>query len=459
MDIRSDMELQHAKERMRPVVVDLLHALRGGGLPNPMAALEQLSFLLLLLHLDPRTWKQLIESTSASRFEMVRRRPFPTLFRQPRAAGDASREAMRDATFAFPSAQLLDFVVHRLDTLPLSEYRCADLLDMALDEVSATSSVGSPRTPPAVSDCMITLTEPQVGDFILDPAAGAGDRMLSVIRRTGANSPRNERARIRGVDLDATIVRLGVMSLIFHGIEDPDIYTRNVLADPPDSAEKFDVILCQPPFGNRIDPSMLAREFRDIPHARSEVLFAELTLNRLAPSGRAAIVLPANMAFSKGVAPMQLRQRLLKRLRAVITLPQGTFQPHTNVETFIVAVGPSTDCAVFIDARDAERGQTLQSQEILSRSGAIVDDLLDQGLPIEDLPTDYRDRVFVVGKNEIRDNGYSFLSSTYRPNHEMVDVTDSPQLLFREIERAESEIAHHLVELGKRLAERPSRNG
>jgi type I restriction enzyme M protein len=458
MDTRSDRELQAAKDRMRPAVVDLLHALRGGGLPNPMAALEQLSLLLLVWQLAPATWDQLMASTSASRFERMRKLDFPDLLLRPGVGGDALREAMMDATFLFPSAQLLDLVIHRLHDLLRGEYACADLLDAALDEVSVTSSVGSPRTPPVVSNCMITLTEPRTGDLVFDPAAGAGDRLLSVIRRASAGS-RNEGARVSGVDLDSTIVRLGVMSLVFHGILAPNLYTRNVLAEPPDSAQRFDVILCQPPFGNRIDPSMLAQEFRDIPNARSEVLFAELTLNRLAPAGRAAIVLPANVAFSKGVAPMRLRKRLLERLRAVITLPQGTFQPHANVDTFVVALGLATDHVVFVDARDEERGKTSQSVEILRRSGAIVDDLLDDGLPVEELPSYDRDRVFVVHKDAIRDNGYSLLPSTYRPLHETSGVTDSPLVLFREIERAEAEITQHLAELGRRLAERPPRDG
>jgi type I restriction enzyme M protein len=455
--MRSDTELQNAKAGMRPVAVDLLHVLRGGGLPNPMVALEQLSFLLLLLYLG-RPWDSLVNCPNEGRPAMLRNHLFPGVLRRPPVGGLALEEAMGDATFAFPSPELLDLVVNRLDVLPLNEYMCADLLDAALDEVSATSSVGSPRTPPAVSDCMIALADPSVGDSVLDPAAGAGDRLLSVIRRASMG-PRNPGARIKGVDLDATIVRLGVMSLVFHGIEAPDFYTRNVLVDPPDSSEPFDFILCQPPFGNRIDPSMLAPEFRDLPGARSEVLFAELTLNLLTEDGRAAIVLPANVAFSKGAAPVRLRRRLLKRLRAVITLPQGTFQPHTNVETFIVALGLPTSHVVFLDARDSERGLTPQSMEILRRSGAIVADLLDRGLPVEEVDSDELRRVLVVSKDKIRENDFSLLPSSYRPLRETATVTDSPLTLFAEIERTETEITRQLEELGQRLAERSFGNG
>jgi type I restriction enzyme M protein len=458
MDFRSDTELQDAKARMRPVAVELLHALRGGGIPNPMAALEQLSLLLLLLHLGPAQWSQLSRAPSAIRSAVLRDRIFPELLRRTSVGGQPMREAMQEATVTFLSPELLDLIVRRLEAVPQSEYRCADLLDAALDEVSATSSVGSPRTPIAVSDCMTALTEPRAGDLIFDPAAGAGDRLLSILRRPSSSRRHAEATRVQGVDPDATMVRLGVMSLVFHGVEEPDLRTRNVLIDPPDTAERFDVILCQPPFGNRIDASLLAGELRDLPPARSEVLFAELTLKRLAASGRAAIVLPAGLASSQSAGPLRFRRRLLERLRAVIWLPRGTFQPHANVETFIVAVGPPTSHVVFIDTRGLDPERQLETPDILSRSGAIVSDLLDGGLPVEGLLTEDRSRVFVVAKDEIRDNGLSLLPTTYQPPVDNSTVTDDPLDLFHEIEQTEVSIARHLAELGQRLAARPYGN-
>jgi N-6 DNA methylase len=452
VDDRSDEELKQAREQMRPVVAELLHTMRGGGIPNPMAALEQLSFLLLLLYFEPSAWSELLAASREQRFAMLHDTLFADAVRQPRWGGEALRAVMRQATLAFLSPELLDLVMRKLDRLPRGRFLCADLLDAALDEVSATSSVGSPRTPTSVSECMIALTKPWRGDLTLDPAAGAGDRMLSVIRRSAIEGRRESASElIRGVDSDATIVRLGVMSLTFHGIDSPNLTIRNVLAEPPDLSERFDVILCQPPFGIRIDPSMLAPEFRAIRGARSEVLFAELTLSRLAPQGRAAIVLPANVAFSSGAAPRRLRSRLLDGLRGVITLPQGMFQPHTNVETLIVAVGPPSSHVVFVDARDDERGRTAESQELLRRSGAIVDDLLTHGVRPEDLSVADGGRVFVVDKSTIRDNDCSLLPTTYRPRGPAARPLDSPLALFDEIERVEADITQRLVELGARL--------
>jgi type I restriction enzyme M protein len=468
VDTRSDAELQHANAYMRPIVVELLHTLRGGGLPNPMVALEQLSFLLLLRYLGPTPWTSIINDFGERRFELLRADVFPAVVRKPPVGGPALAAAMRDATFAFPSPELLDLVMHRLDGLPDGEWVCADLLDATLDEVSATSSVGSPRTPTSVSNCMIELTELRAGDLVLDPAAGAGERMLSVIRRhAGVESQyaryrvmKSPHAHVQGVDPDATMVRLGALSLVFHGVEAPDIFAGNALGIPLfDAAQGFDVVLCQPPFGNRIDPSMLAPEFRELPSARSEMLFAELTLNLLGPDGRAAIVLPMSVTHSRGAAAVRLRRRLLESLRAVIMLPAGTFQPHTNVETVIVAVGRPTNRVVFIDARDPEHGDTRQSEDLLERSGAIVDDLLDEDLPVEELRAEDRDRVFVVRKDEIRDHDFSLLASVYRPAHETASVPESPLNLLREIELAQSEISRHLSELGQRLAGQASGDG
>jgi hypothetical protein len=135
----------------------------------------------------------------------------------------------------------------------------------------------------------------------------------------------------------------------------------------------------------------------------------------------------------------------------VVTLPQGTFQPHANVETLIVAIGPPSSHVVFVDARDDERGRTVESQELLRRSGAIVDGLLTKGLRAEDLSVTGDGRVFVVEKSVIRDNDCSLLPTTYRPSGPMARPLDSPLALFDEIERVEADITHHLAELGARL--------
>ncbi len=466
LDTRDDSELQHATAHIREVVVELLHKLRGGGMPNPMLAAEQLAYLLLLKHIGRGPWSLLVESAGEERFELLRDELFPRVLRKYRVSDRARTVTMRDATFAFPSPQLLDLVVRRLVELPPYQWQCADLLDAALDEVSATSSVGSPRTPARVSDSMIALTEPRADDLVLDPAAGACERLLAVIQHSVGVGQRGieegaagSQARVRGVDLDATMVRLGAMSLVFHGVDDPDVSVDNVLINPPDAIEQFDVILCQPPFGNRIDPAMLAPEFSDLPTLRSELLFAELVLNRLSERGRAAIVLPVNTTFTKTAGVVRLRRRLLERLRAVITLPQGTFQPHTNVETVLLVVGHRTSRVVFIDARDDERGQSSQSAEILRLSAKIVDALLDGGvLPEKSIPGELLDRITVVGKEEIRENDYLLQSSAYRPALKADDGIENPLVLFREIERVESEIAQHLAELGRHLAERVSQD-
>jgi type I restriction enzyme M protein len=440
---------------MRPIAAELLHALRGGGLSNPMSALEQLSLLLLLRYVDGAAWSELLRNPD--RYSLLREPLFADVLQKSPVGGPALRHAMRGTTFAFPSPELLQVVLERLDQMPDGPYVCADLLDAALDEVSASSAVGSPRTPSRVSECMLGLTGLRPGDFVFDPAAGAGDRLLAAIRWTTGSSPQMALS-VEGAELDATMMRLGALSLVFHGVAEPRLYTRNVLSDPPEADADFDVILCQPPFGNRIARSMLAPEFRDLPSVRSELLFAELVLSRLAPHGRAVIVLPANATFGRPALP--LRRRLLERLRAVVALPQGTFAPHTNVETFLVAIGgdPTQDVA-FIDSRKSESEQDAQELDILQRSGAIVDDLLYEGLSVEGLRSEDRGRVLVVSKTEIAERDFSLLSSTYLPEDRTVAVQDSPLMLLREIQAAQSEIDQYLLELGKRLARRSSKHG
>ncbi len=463
MDIRGDADLRNARAELRPSVVDLLRQLRGGGLPNPMLAVEQLSLLLLVRHRGGEDWSKLAKSRGALRFALLRDEIFPRLRPRTRLGGDALEEAMGDAAFAFPGHELLDLATARLRALPDREWLCADVLDVALDEMSATSTVGSPRTPGGVSECMVALVAPRVEDSVLDPAAGAGDRLLSVLRCLARErehrSAAVKRTRVMGVELDATMVRLGVLSLVFHGVEGPQLRVGNALASPPNDGMPFDVVLCQPPFGNRIDPTMLVPELRELRNVRSELLFAELALNLLGTHGRAAIVLPVGVTTGTASAAVRLRRRLLERLRAVIALPQGTFQPHTNSETVLVALGASTDQVVFIDARGVERGLSAQSTELLRRGPELVEGLLDDGLPAAQLSSELQERVFLIDKSTIRERGFSLWPPAYRPVPETGEAPDSPLALFGEIERVEREIGQQLLELGQLLAARAADDG
>jgi type I restriction enzyme M protein len=464
-DDRSRPEVAKEKERLRPVAVEILRDIRGGGLQNAAAALEQLSYLLLLVFLDTdpmgeqrrselRTdalrhpWAMLLSTPREQRFGLYRNELFPALVQDPPLANEALARTMADAAISFPNAELFDLVVGRLQGLfPVRPFFCADLLDVCLDEVSVTSQVGSPRTPSAVSEALIGLTHPREGDHVLDPAAGSADRLVMLERwRSGA-----PHGSIDAADADPTMVRLGNLSLVFHGMDNVKLSTNNILTNPPSRDQHFDVILCQPPFGAPVAPSLVDPEFQ-IPHARTEVLFAELTLNRMAPGGRAVLVLPANVAYSRGAAQRRLRERLVERgLRAVISLPRGTFQPHTNVETFIVAIGDPSDGVVFIDARDDERGQSDTSVWLLEHSADIVDELLDVGLgPVSSDPK-LAERCFVVTKHELRENDCSLDPAAYRSRHEAAPVEESATTLFREIERIEGEIMDHLVQLAPQI--------
>jgi type I restriction enzyme M protein len=464
-DERSRPEVAEEKERLRPAATELLRGLRGGGIPNAVAALEQLSYLLLLIFLDTdpvakqwrsefrgavlrHPWTSLLTLHPDQRFQLYRERLFPALVQRPPLGNQSLAQTMTDAAISFPSTELFDLVVGRLQEVPKRPFACADLLDVCLDEVSATSQVGSPRTPPAVSEALIGLTHPREGDHVLDPAAGSADRLVMLERwRSGA-----PHGSIVAADADPTMVRLGNLSLLFHGMNNVVLLTNNTLTNPPGPGEHFDVILCQPPFGANVAPSLVDPELQ-IPHARTEVLFAELTLNRLAPGGRAALVLPANVAYGRGAAQRRLRERLVERgLRAVISLPRGTFQPHTNVETFVVAIGDPSDGVVFIDARDDERGQSDTSVRLLERSASIVDELLDVGLSAMSSDPELAERCFVVTEHALRANDCSLEPTAYRSRHEAAPVEESATALLREIERIEGEIMGHLTQLAPRIA-------
>lgn len=442
---------------MRAPAAELLGALRSGGLPSHIAALEQLSYLLLIRFLGlirrpglldgTSIWPELFDASPDQLHEHLRQVVFPGLVRDPPVGGDAFAKAMGDAVFAITDPTLLRVTVGTIDAHIGSPLDCADLLDASLDEVSVTSPVASPRTPHQVSSCMLSLTDPRPGDLVLDPAAGSGDRLLALHLDPvyGERHPNTV-----GFDLDATMVRIGSMSMLFHGVETPHVETANLLAQA--RVTVADVVLCQPPFGNRIDRALLAPAYRELPNARSEVLFAELTLDLLRAGGRAAMILPKNVAFSRSAASRHLRRRLLASgLTSVIALPAGTFRPHTNVETILVSVGPTAHRGVvFLDTEHDEAGALSDESIPLERAGLVVADLLAGEISAdEDSLRPFR--AFVIDEATIAAHDHSLLSSTYRTAERAALELERPLELLTEIEQLEHDVQDHLSDLRIRL--------
>jgi type I restriction enzyme M protein len=197
---------------------------------------------------------------------------------------------------------------------------------------------------------MVELTAPQPTDVICDPACGTAGFLVTAGEYLREHHPRILRdAKLRdhfhrrmfhGFDFDNTMLRIGSMNMLLHGVENPDIRYRDSLAqDHAGEEEKYTLVLANPPFAGSLDYENTAKDLLQIVKTKkTELLFLALFLRLLKPGGRAAVIVPDGVLFGSSIAHKELRRMLVEdqKLDAVIKLPGGVFRPYAGVSTAIL---------------------------------------------------------------------------------------------------------------------------
>src|SRR5438094_8384657 len=197
---------------------------------------------------------------------------------------------------------------------------------------------------------MVELTAPTTRDVICSPACGTGGFLVAAGEYLREHNPEILRdAKLKdhfhhqlfhGFDFDNTMLRIGSMNMLLHGVENPDIRYRDSLAqDHAGEEEKYTLVLANPPFAGSLDYENCAKDLQQIVKTKkTELLFLALFLRLLKPGGRAAVVVPDGVLFGASKAHKTLRQILIEeqKLDAVISLPQGVFRPYAGVSTAIL---------------------------------------------------------------------------------------------------------------------------
>jgi type I restriction enzyme M protein len=197
---------------------------------------------------------------------------------------------------------------------------------------------------------MVELTAPQPTDVICDPACGTAGFLVAageVLRERHANILHDAKLRehfhhrmFHGFDFDNTMLRIGSMNMLLHGVENPDIRYRDSLAqDHAGEEEKYTLVLANPPFAGSLDYENTAKDLLQIVKTKkTELLFLALFLRLLKPGGRAAVIVPDGVLFGSSTAHKELRRMLVEdqKLDAVVKLPGGVFRPYAGVSTAIL---------------------------------------------------------------------------------------------------------------------------
>ena len=345
-----------------------------GGISNPLSVIEQLTYLLFIKRLDELhtlkerkaarigkpveepvfaagqdhlRWSRFKETAPETMFATVRDEVFPFIKGLGRNGngGDGDPDDstytrhMKDALFMIPAPRVLANVVDQLDTIDMADTDTkGDLYEYMLGKIASAGQNGQFRTPRHIIKLMVEMTAPTPRDVICDPACGTAGFLIAaseyLIRHHSEAIYRDEAARRRynegtfhGYDFDSTMLRIGSMNMLLHGVENPDIRYRDSLAQADDDeAEKYSLILANPPFAGSLDYESTARDLQQILKTKkTELLFLALFLRLLKPGGRAAVIVPDGVLFGSSKAHKELRRMIVEeqKLDAVISLPSG----------------------------------------------------------------------------------------------------------------------------------------
>ncbi len=267
--------------------------------------------------------------------------------------GDDSTYAhhMKDARFTIPTPALLAKVVDLLDHVPMEDRDTkGDIYEYMLGKIASVGQNGQFRTPRHIIRLMVEMTTPQPTDVVCDPASGTCGFLVAAGEYLRAYHPeifRDTRLRehfhhnlFHGFDFDNTMLRIGSMNLLLHGVENPDIvYCDSLAQDHAGEDEKYTLVLANPPFAGSLDYENCARDLQQVVKTKkTELLFLALFLRLLKPGGRASVIVPDGVLFGSSTAHKTLRKLLVEeqKLDAVISLPGGAFKPYAGVSTAIL---------------------------------------------------------------------------------------------------------------------------
>jgi type I restriction enzyme M protein len=259
---------------------------------------------------------------------------------------------MKDARFTIPTPALLAKVVDLLDGVPMEDRDTkGDLYEYMLSKIATAGQNGQFRTPRHIIRLMVEMMEPAATDVICDPACGTCGFLVAVgeslrerhpeILRDAVSREHFHHGMFHGFDFDNTMLRIGSMNMLLHGVENPDIRYRDSLAqDHAGEEEKYTLVLANPPFAGSLDYENTAKDLLQIVKTKkTELLFLALFIRLLKPGGRAAVIVPDGVVSGSFTAHKELRRILVEdqKLDAVISMPAGVFRPYAGVSTAILS--------------------------------------------------------------------------------------------------------------------------
>ncbi len=468
-----------------------------GGISNPLNAIEQMSYLIFMKRLEdednskeqnakllgeeftslfPKNdlkWSVWTQMPGDQMIDYVRDEVFPFLRKLNGGEKSIYSKYMKNASFAIPTASLLSEAVKIINDMHIKEQNRdaqGDIYEYLLGQLSTAGKNGQFRTPRHIIKMMVALLNPKYGDKICDPACGTAGFLVSAFEHILKNNTSKELVKegnyagdklndnqwrilrdetLYGYDFDEVMLKISLMNLMMHGINNPNVERKDTLSKRFDESNCYEVILANPPFKGSIDESDIGENFRT-KTKKTELLFLELIYNLLNNSGKSAVIVPDGVLFGNSKAHKKIRELLLERCRldAVISMPSGVFKPYAGVSTAILffTKGESTKEVWFYDMQ--ADGFSLDDKRTPQPEKNDIPDILEKFKKRHDeKPTDRKGKAFFVPFEEIKKNNFDLSISKYKEIEYEEVVYEKPEVIKKQILDYENKIIEALKDL------------
>lgn len=255
-----------------------------------------------------------------------------------------------------------------------------------------------------------------------------------------------------GYDMDRTMLRIGAMNMMTHGVDNPYIEYRDSLSDQNTDKERYSLILANPPFKGSLDYDIVSADLLKVCKTKkTELLFLALMLRMLRVGGRCACIVPDGVLFGSSTAHKAIRRVLIEenRLEAVISMPSGVFKPYAGVSTGILIFTKTghggTDKVWFYDMQ--ADGFSLDDKRTEVKENDIPDIIARFRNRYEEADRARTEKSFFVPKDEIVSNDYDLSINKYKKTeYKPVEYAPTSEIL-AELKEMEAEIAKGFEEL------------
>ncbi len=463
-----------------------------GGITNPLTVIEQFTYLLFIKGLDDKQndleanaailgidaekifgdhqedlrWHNFKQKTAQQMYKLfidTENGVFTFIKTLHHDKTSAFSKYMDDAIFMIPTPGMLEKIVSAIDSLKMPDRDSkGDLYEYLLSKVSTSGTNGQFRTPRHIISMMVQLMKPSPEDIIVDPAAGSSGFLVasgeylqkhhgSLFTDLDLKNHYNN-TMFYGFDMDRTMLRIGAMNMMLHGVEHPNIEYRDSLSDQNPDRESCTLILANPPFKGSLDYESVSADLLKVTKTKkTELLFIALMLGMLKKGGRCATIVPDGVLFGSSNAHKKLRMEIVENhhLKGVISMPSGVFKPYAGVSTAVILFEKTgiggTDNVWFYDM--TADGFSLDDKRQPVETNDIPDIVARWDQKDAEAGRKRTEKSFMVPRDEIKENGYDLSINRYKEIvYEEVEY-DPPAVILDRVAALELEIMKGIDEL------------